>query len=446
MGSPESSEFSRVQFYRRICHWVIRSGVLKCTAMGRARGTLAVDLPVVVSNEAPVWFHAASVGELESLWTVIYRWLAEGGMAVVTVFSDSAITKVRSLALEVEKGVEGAGARLLFAGYSPWEGEWLAAFRWFRPSAFVTVKYEAWPELWASLAEEKIPLLILGAKERSSLKFVSRALGWLKCPLPDLSLLTLLQSDQEPLRKVFPTARVDTTGDPRWDRVFERIHRGSERAKELISALGDLPRPWGVIGSAWKEDLDAFGHRLYQISGTLWVVPHHVDSETTRVLSGILEHGYRPVISTRLLDLQRPQLSESKQRAAVIVDEMGFLAELYAAADWAFVGGGFGAGVHSTIEPAIQGVPIACGPARAQSFAEIEELRSTLQLRITTDADAIAEWLRTLGVLPFMGKHTEVTERDRRDWQEQAKARLGATGRVYERLREKVRNLPVHTV
>jgi len=438
MSATEGGTSARIRGYRRLCQWLTRSGLLRGTSAGRARGSRGFEFFAEARGQAPVWFHAASVGELESLWTVILQWLAGGGQAVVTVFSGSAIGRVGGLAGEAERRSPGAGARLLFAGYSPWEGDWKEALQGLRSSAFVTAKYEAWPELWAALAEERIPLVIVGAKDRSSLRFVKRALGWLACPLPDLTLLTLLDEDREPLRRIFPTARVETTGDPRWDRVQERIQRGNERARTLISALEHLPRPWGVIGSAWKEDLDAFGHRLYQISGTLWVVPHQVDDETTRELTGMLERGYRPVIRTRTLDPQERIGTEAGRRTAVLVDEMGFLAELYAAADWVFVGGGFGAGVHSTIEPAIQGVPIACGPSRVEGFAEIGELRATSQLRITPDADSIAEWLRTSGALPFQGAHTEITEQDRRRWREQAQARLGATGRVFERLREKV--------
>ena len=73
--------------------------------------------------------------------------------------------------------------------------------------------------------------------------------------------------------------------------------------------------------------------------------------------------------------LGNPASRKFGSRPCVLVDEMGFLSELYGAADWAYVGGGFGAGVHSTIEPAIQGIPILIGPVRADHFTEIGQLQ-----------------------------------------------------------------------
>jgi 3-deoxy-D-manno-octulosonic-acid transferase len=79
----------------------------------------------------------------------------------------------------------------------------------------------------------------------------------------------------------------------------------------------------------------------------------------------------------------------------VVVDRVGMLATLYRYAMAAYVGGGFGAGVHSLLEPAIAGIPIACGP-RTERSDDADELRTYGSLRIVRSSDDIYEWIVNL--------------------------------------------------
>jgi len=89
---------------------------------------------------------------------------------------------------------------------------------------------------------------------------------------------------------------------------------------------------------------------------------------------------------------------EPQKGDVILVDEMGFLAEFYELADWAFVGGGFGKGVHSTLEPACHGIPVFCGPSGAESFTEIQLLQEKEQLRVVHSS---YELTQALGERPF---------------------------------------------
>ena len=110
---------------------------------------------------------------------------------------------------------------------------------------------------------------------------------------------------------------------------------------------------------------------------------------------------------------------------AILVDEMGFLAELYAHADWAYVGGGFGSGIHSTLEPAAAGIPICCGPARVDVFAETRGLRKSAQLTVIEDASGFASWIDRVD-------HLSATQK--RTWKDDVSARLGATERIWSEI------------
>ena len=102
---------------------------------------------------------------------------------------------------------------------------------------------------------------------------------------------------------------------------------------------------------------------------------------------------------------------------------MGFLSELYSAADWAWVGGGFGKGIHSTLEPSIHGIPVGVGPRGTSQFAEVEALTGSGQLSVVSSSSDLGCWVMS-------SAPPEVNER----WKKEALARLGATHRIIEAL------------
>jgi 3-deoxy-D-manno-octulosonic-acid transferase len=395
--------------YRRLSRRVAAPVLRKIRGDSGTSGSAQARTPEV----RRAWLHAASAGELECLWTLALELASSGGELALTVFSPSAANAVSRLSEEVR----ARGGQVLIQGFSPVEGDWLEALARFRPEVFITAKYEAWPELWMSLSELRIPLTIVGAQDRASLRWARRVCRWLGAVLPEMTLL-LADPDPKPrLQSLFPEARIEVTGDPRWDRVRARAKAGNIRARALTELCSALPRPWGILGSAWDQDLELFVDPSLPLPGTLWVVPHLVDSGTVRAMTARLAGaGKRQVaLSSRLTE------APHGESWAVLVDEMGFLSELYAHADWAFVGGGFGSGVHSTIEPAIHAIPVACGPAGAGRFPEIQELRETGQCTVIATREELRQWLQ-VALRP--------DPRRRERWGGDVARRLGGTARV----------------
>lgn len=350
-----------------------------------------------------IWLHAASVGELESLWCVAHQLAAqERVQLILSVFSQSAAGALEKLKSEI---VATYGKnKVIVSGYSPLEGEWGVVLKALNPQVFVTVKYEAWPDLWISLSINQIPLVIVGAMERRSLIWIRRILHFLGVALPRIDFLTVQEKDVPLLKDSFPGAKVITMGEPRWERVLSRFSAGQSRLQYLLKRLHLAPRPWGVLGSVWPEDLRWIGEVLRSYQGTLWIVPHRCDPESLNQIFDELDSCQLRYIRTSLVT----EISEKTvplgilleigehEDCHILVDEMGFLTELYSHVDWAYVGGGFGRGVHSTLEPAIHGIPIAAGPHRASHFPEISELQNIKQLSLIQSAQEFREWMDSL--------------------------------------------------
>jgi 3-deoxy-D-manno-octulosonic-acid transferase len=193
-------------------------------------------------------------------------------------------------------------------------------------------------------------------------------------------------------------------------------------------ALQELPKPWGVLGSAWSEDVALWKGYLQSIVGSVLIVPHRIDEEHVQEIESLLKQANVEFLKTSEFKSAQEFREALKRNSAVrclIVNEMGFLSELYSVADWAYVGGGIGRrGVHSTIEPAIHGIPISCGTYRAHQFVEIAELGRTGQITLIRSKEDLDLWVT--------GLKSASLHRDR--WRAEAMRRLGATERISQRV------------
>jgi 3-deoxy-D-manno-octulosonic-acid transferase len=111
------------------------------------------------------------------------------------------------------------------------------------------------------------------------------------------------------------------------------------------------------------------------------------------------------------------------------VDEMGFLAELYSIMDWSWVGGGFGSGVHSTIEPAVHGLAVFSGPKGWEKFDEIRLLERQGQL----------------AVLDFASNRegfSSFSDSRKKEWMDLNRIHQGASQRIWEHLERRIDSLP----
>jgi 3-deoxy-D-manno-octulosonic-acid transferase len=342
------------------------------------------------------WLHAPSVGEALMAQAIIteLRALVPDTQVAFTFFSPSA-----------ERTADRVGADV--TTYLPWDtrANARAALALLRPTAVGFVRTEIWPGLVAEAAAEGVRVCLLNAAltERSS-RLRPAAVRLLRRSYARLGAVGAVSEDAArrlPRLGVLPD-RIVVTGDARFDQVWSRIGRLDRGAPLLAPFRGGAPIV--VAGSTWPADEARLLPALAALRGSrtfqLVIAPHEPSPTHVAALEAALaRHGFQ---SVRLGDLRSGadrQSSEADSAGtglppAVIVDRVGVLADLYAVAAVAYVGGGFGrAGLHSVVEPAALGVPVLFGPAlgNALEAARLEEAGGG---HAVVDAAALEQVLR----------------------------------------------------
>lgn len=332
-----------------------------------------------------VWVHAPSVGESLMAKAIIgaLRVRRPDVHVAFTFFSPSA-----------ERVAPDVGADI--AGYLPWDTEQQTghAVAALRPAVVACVRTEVWPVLARTATEAGGRVALVNAV-MSPASGRLRPIGrWLLAPTyARLDAVGVVAAADEPLfrRMGVPPERIRLTGDARFDQVWQRVeHLRADTARlERMRRLVPTGRSIVVAGSTWPADETLLARAIARLwrahsaggaggagdstSGRpLWVIaPHEPTEQHLEALERTLaEAGAR---TTRL--------SAAEQGAALhdalLVDRVGILADLYAIADVAYVGGGFHSqGLHSVVEPAALGIPVVFGPKHGNA-REAGELAAT---------------------------------------------------------------------
>jgi 3-deoxy-D-manno-octulosonic-acid transferase len=334
-----------------------------------------------------LWMHAPSVGEGLMARPVLSRLRTSRPdlQIAYTFFSPSA--EQFSRAMDVD-----------FRDYLPFDsaGDMRAALDALKPRALVFSKLDVWPELVRQASGRGVRLGLISASLSAR---SSRRGGFARALLRDAYALlgavgAVDQADAERLVAlgVRPNA-IEVTGDTRFDQVWERM-QGVDRASPLLARF-TADRPTVVAGSTWPSDeeplLEAVARVRRQLPGLRLILAAH--EPTAAHLAPIERWATR-----QSLTLARIDAPDAGAADIVLVDRMGVLADLYAVADVAFVGGGFhDAGLHSVPEPAAFGAPVLFGPRHQNSRDALLLLNAQGARAVHGAADierALLEWFR----------------------------------------------------
>src|SRR5687768_3652988 len=300
-----------------------------------------------------LWVHAPSVGEgLQALPVIkAFRDKRPEAQIVYTFYSPSA-----------ERFASTTGAD--FFDYLPFDNErdTADALDAIAPTAVVFSKLDVWPLFVAGAAKRGIKTALLSATvPESSSRRSGMALLALREAYEALDVVGAISpSDAERLLAMGVRGEnMTVTGDTRYDQVWARANAPNPSRDAVVARYRDS-RPTLVAGSTWPADekrlLPAWVQARRQLPGArLIIAPHEL---TPKHLASIEKWA-----RDSALTLSRTSEPEVRATEVILVDEYGLLADLYAVADAAYVGGGFhGDGLHSLLEPASFGTPVLFGP------------------------------------------------------------------------------------
>lgn len=234
-----------------------------------------------------------------------------------------------------------------------------------QPSALVFSKLDVWPLLTEAAVARGIPVALTSASLAAASGRRSLLARWLLADAYRALAVAGAVGADDATRLIELGVRVErmsVTGDTRYDQVWARVHAPTLHAG-LIAQLTST-RPTLVAGSTWPADDIVLIRAWREVrrlvpDARLIVAPHEPD---TPHVSELHERFLGAGLSAATLG------EASADTDVVIVDRLGVLADLYALATAAYVGGGFhAAGLHSVVEPAAYGAPVIFGPYHGAS-------------------------------------------------------------------------------
>jgi len=309
-------------------------------------------------NAKYVWFHAASLGEFEQGRPLIERLRKEHPeyKILLTFFSPSGY--------EVRKNYEGAD----IICYLPLDTITNARrfLRLVQPVAAFFIKYEFWYNYLHILKHRGVPVYSVSSifrPEQVFFKWYGRQYRRvLNC---FTHFFVQNEISKELLAKIHIT-NVTVVGDTRFDRVLQI----KEAAKQLpiVEAFKQNDQVF-VAGSSWAPDEEIFiPYFKKHPEWKMIIAPHVIGEEHLRQIEKLLE-GRKVVRYTEATE------TDARNADVLIIDCFGLLSSIYHYGEIAYVGGGFGVGIHNVLEAAVWDVPVFFGPNN-QRFQEAQGLKA----------------------------------------------------------------------
>ena len=280
-----------------------------------------------------------------------------------------------------------------------------------KPEVAIFVKYEFWLNILAELRRRKIRTYIVSAIFRRNSIFFNLFGGIWREALRTFETLFVQDEHSKALLAEIGIENVVVAGDTRFDRVIT-IADEAKRVDVVEEFKGD--KRLFVAGSTWGPDEEILVPLINENPDIKFVVaPHEMDESR-------IERILREVKGGAVRYTQLP--SDFADSQVLVLDTVGLLSRVYGSAEWAYVGGGFGVGIHNTLEAAVYGMPVAFGP-KYRKFKEARDLIALRAGRSVSSTEELKSWfdelkedgdyLARLAALAkvYVGQHRGVTER-----------------------------------
>lgn len=296
----------------------------------------------IPNRQSCLWIHVASLGEFEQGRPLIEKIRSEhpGLPICLSFFSPSGY--------EIRKNYEGADMVCYFP--SDLKDEISRFIDLIHPLAAIFVKYDFWFNTLRELTYRHIPYYFISVHLPANVYLRKTIMSPLLNELKNAEGIFVQQEEDLHFFRAKNFTRVWRAGDTRIDRVLQLA--GQPVENEVVEKFID-GHPCLIAGSAWMPELHMIFQSVEVLIAAGWkiiIATHHTDANTLRETEALFRgHCCRYGDSVHLGDI-------------MIIDRIGLLGTLYRYANLAIIGGGFGKGIHNTLEPAAFGVPLCFGP------------------------------------------------------------------------------------
>ena len=333
---------------------------------------------VISPEDKVVWIHAASLGEFEQGRPVIEKIREQQPeyKILVTFYSPSGY--------EIRKNYAGADYIFYLPIDTPGNAKKFLDVA--HPEIAIIVKYEFWLNLLSELKHRGVRTYLISAIfRRNSIFFRSYGSIWRQA-LDSFEQMFVQNEESKELLHEIGFDNVVVAGDTRFDRVAE-IARNVKKVPIVERFKGDSPL--FVAGSTWGPDEEILQTLINDNPQIKFVVaPHEMEnSRIERIIAQTKGGAVRYTLCNEESDFSKIQV--------LILDTIGILSSVYGYATWSYIGGGFGVGIHNTLEAATFGLPIAFGP----NYQKFKEARDMVALGAATkveSAEDLSAWFAPL--------------------------------------------------
>ena len=309
-----------------------------------------------IATDKIIWFHSASLGEFEQGRPVIEAFKKEhpGLKILVTFFSPSGY--------EIRKNYSGAD----YICYLPLDYSWNAAkfLDIIKPQAIYFIKYEFWPNYINEAKRRNIPIYCFSSNFRNNQLFFKWYGGKYKNILSKFKHLFVQNQRSKELLESVGITNVTVNGDTR----FDRVHQIASQTKELpVVASFKANHNIIVCGSTWPVDEDLIIEYInICVHNCKFIIAPHELHETN------IEQLQRKIMKKNIRYSQANETIVTNYDV-LIIDNIGMLSSIYKYGVAAYIGGGFGKGIHNILEAATFGLPVVIGP-KHKKFQEAVDL------------------------------------------------------------------------
>jgi len=296
-------------------------------------------------KENIIWFHCASLGEFEQ-GRPLMELLKEKQPSVkilLTFFSPSGY--------EIRKHYEGADYVFYLPADTPRHAkQFLNAVN---PKSIFFVKYEFWYNYIHQAHKRNIPFYSVSCRFKADMFYFSWYGKWFCRQLAKIS--HFFTQDEYSAQLLYNEGITQATvcGDTR----FDRVHQVVKKSKEMPFFADYCKNNFTIVaGSTWQPDEKILADLMSSYSMRLIIAPHQIHEEHIHYIEKLFS-DFSPIRYSQILKNNLEQIDNK----VVIIDSIGLLSSLYRYGDIAYVGGGFGAGIHNILEAAAYGKPIVFG-------------------------------------------------------------------------------------